>query len=102
MISRSLDPELFVFKNATQQQEIRKEPSIPLFFSTANFRENTKIQRFLLGGRKMKAYIGEERFILTGKAWQIRHMLKQYSKHHIWVTEMLKKQGPQSGSWPSH
>ncbi|MEJ9211343.1 Z-ring formation inhibitor MciZ [Bacillus smithii] len=39
----------------------------------------------------MRVYIGEERLILTGKAREISSMLKQYAKHHIWVTELLKK-----------
>jgi hypothetical protein len=63
---------------------------IGFFCSISSFAEG-KIEICVPGGKKMKAYIGEERFILTGKVWEICSMLKQYSKQYIWVTELLKK-----------
>ncbi|MEB9787236.1 Z-ring formation inhibitor MciZ [Bacillus cereus] len=39
----------------------------------------------------MKVYILPNRVTLVGKAWQIRHKLKQYSKEYAtvqeWITE---------------
>ena len=38
----------------------------------------------------MKAYINEKGVVLTGKAWEIRYMLKKYQKEHIYVKDWLE------------
>lgn len=38
----------------------------------------------------MKIYKQEKAIILTGKAWQVRHMLKTYHKDYIYIKDWIK------------
>ncbi len=38
----------------------------------------------------MKIYKQEKAIILTGKAWQVRHMLKNYRKDYIYIKDWIK------------
>ena len=38
----------------------------------------------------MKIYKQEKAIILTGKAWQVRHMLKTYHKDYIYIRDWIK------------
>ncbi|HZG70014.1 MAG TPA: Z-ring formation inhibitor MciZ [Chondromyces sp.] len=42
----------------------------------------------------MKVYIGNGQVILSGKAWEIRHALKQYGKQFRTVQEWIQATPP--------
>lgn len=40
----------------------------------------------------MKAYVRSNGIVLTGKAWEIRYMLKKYRKNYIFVKDWVETQ----------
>lgn len=37
----------------------------------------------------MKVYVGKDRVLLQGKAWEIRYQLKEYSNHYQYVRDWV-------------
>jgi hypothetical protein len=37
----------------------------------------------------MKVYIGKTHLLITGKAWEVRQKLKEYSCHYTYIQEWL-------------
>ncbi|RSD27325.1 Z-ring formation inhibitor MciZ [Mesobacillus subterraneus] len=38
----------------------------------------------------MKIYVHEQGITLTGKSWEIRRLLRQYSKKHVFVKDWIE------------
>ncbi|MGP7816151.1 Z-ring formation inhibitor MciZ [Niallia sp. 01092] len=49
----------------------------------------------------MKIYLHDKGIICTGKAWQIRHLLKKYTKDYTYVKEWLEYVEKQTKKYPS-
>jgi hypothetical protein len=43
---------------------------------------------------RMKVYVYHNGFIMSGKAWEIRQKLREYSRDYVLVKDLRKAQAP--------
>jgi hypothetical protein len=46
------------------------------------------------GSMRMKVYVYHNGFIMSGKAWEIRQKLREYSRDYVLVKDLRKAQAP--------